>query len=331
MIANAPGLSTGQRDFFDREGYLVVDDVFDPARDFKLLTEELGNILNRIARRLLEAGDIEHYDSEESFGQRVLQVLRAPGAFPAQEFDISLPQRRSIDVDTPIYLGNGAFSILTHPILLDLVESIVGPEITSSPIQHIRVKTPLSLARNDNQWNGIPDENTLTTSAHQDIGVQSADADASEVLTVWMPLTDISAEMGCLGVWPRHHRGGILNHCPGNEGLAITPQALDENDFLPLPMRAGSVLLMTRYTPHRALPNLSDRVRWSMDLRYQPTGQINGRADFPDFVARSASNPESALADHNAWRDLWFDARARLAGQPIPSFNRWSADVPWCA
>ena len=143
MIANARGLSTGQRDFFDREGYLVVDDVFDPARDFKLLNEEHGNILNRIARRLLEAGDIKHYDSEESFGQRVLRVLRAPGVFPVQEFDISLP-KGSIDSDTPIYLGNGAFSILTHPILLDLVESIVGREITSSPVQHIRVKTPLS-------------------------------------------------------------------------------------------------------------------------------------------------------------------------------------------
>ncbi len=161
--------------------------------------------------------------------------------------------------------------------------------------------------------------------------MQTPDADASEVLTVWISITDASVEMGCLGVWPRRHRAGIFGHCPTDTGLTITPQSLAPEAFLPLPMRAGSVLLMSRYTPRKALPNLSDNVRWSMDLRYQPTGQVSGRAAFPDFVARSASDPDSALTDHNLWRDLWLDARARLAGEPAPTYHRWSSDAPWCA
>ena len=329
MISTRPYLNTDQREFFNREGYLVVEDVLDPARDFKLLAEEHGNILNHLGNRLLEAGDIGGYDPGVSFEQRILQVIGAPGPFPIQEFDFSLPQK-DIRADTPMYLGEGAFRILTHPILLDLVESIIGPEITVSPIQHLRIKTPINLAGDDGDWNGIP-QTTLTTPAHQDIGVQTPDADASEVLTVWMPITDATAEMGCLGVWPRRHRGGVLDHCPGDTGLKITSQSLDIDDSVALPMRAGSVLLMTRHTPHHALPNLSDTVRWSMDLRYQPTGQISGRAIFPDFVARSAADPDSALTDHNIWRELWLEARARLAGQPTPDYNRWSADAPWCA
>ncbi len=323
------GLSASQKDFFNREGYVVVEDVLDPARDFKLLVEEHGNILNRLATRHDEAGDIENYDPGASFEQRVLQFTRSIGDFPIQNFDICLPQK-VIDPDMPIYLGNGAFSILNHPLLLDLVESIIGGEITVSPIQHIRIKTPLSLSDHVDEWTGVP-LTSQTTVSHQDIGVQTPDADASEVLTVWIPLTDATAEMGCLGVWPRRHRGGVLNHCPTPGGLEIVPQLLDDNDFLPLPMRAGSILLMTRYTPHKALPNLSDKVRWSMDLRYQPTGKISGRAPFPEFVARTASGPSPALVDHNAWRERWLDARARLAGQPAPIYNRWRSDAPWCA
>ena len=329
MNATRLGLTADQKEFFDREGYLVVEDVLDPARDFELLAEEHGHILDALARCLLEAGDIEHYDPAQSFEQRVLQVIRGPDAFPIQDFDICLPQK-VIEADTHIYLGNGAFSILTHPLLLDLIESIIGAEITVSPIQHVRIKTPLALADHVDEWTGVPLA-SQTTVSHQDIGVQTPDADASEVITVWMPLTDATMEMGCLGVWPRRHRGGVLNHCPNEGGLEIAPELLDESNFLPLPMRAGSILLMTRFTPHKALPNLSDKVRWSMDLRYQPTGQLSGRAAFPDFVARSASDPESVLTDHEPWRELWLSARARLAGEPALSYNRWSSDAPWCA
>jgi phytanoyl-CoA hydroxylase len=329
MNATTPGLSADQKEFFDREGYLVVEDVLDPARDFRLLIKEHGTILNGLARARGEAGQLADFDPDAPFERRVLDFAQATGAFPIQNFDISLPQK-GISTKTPIYLGAGAFSVITHPELLDLVEAVIGPDITVSPVQHIRIKTPLDLDNDTGDWNGAP-QATLTTPAHQDIGVQTADADASEVLTVWMPITDASEEMGCLGVWPRRHRDGILDHCPGDEGLAITPRSLDLEDLVPVPMRAGSVLLMSRYTPHRALPNHSRKVRWSMDLRYQPSGQVSGRAAFPDFVARSRAHPESRLNNHRLWRDLWLESRDRLSGQPAPAYNRWSADAPWCA
>ncbi len=155
MNAIMSALSASQKDFFGREGYLVVEDVLDPARDLKLLMEEHGRILDRLARRLLDAGDIENYDLGATFGQRVLQVMRASAPFSIQAFDFSLPQK-DIQADTPIYLGNGAFSVLTHPLLLDLVESIIGPEITVSPVQHFRIKTPLSLGGADVESNGTP-------------------------------------------------------------------------------------------------------------------------------------------------------------------------------
>ena len=46
---------------------------------------------------------------------------------------------------------------------------------------------------------------------------------------------------------------------------------------------------------HSSLPNLSENIRWSLDLRYNPIGQPTGRAWFPGFIARSKSKPESEM------------------------------------
>jgi hypothetical protein len=66
---------------------------------------------------------------------------------------------------------------------------------------------------------------------------------------------------------------------------------------------------------------VSDDIRWSFDLRYQPIGQPTGRPAFPGFVARSRRYPESELRDWREWRQLWLDARARLAEGEDPTFN----------
>jgi hypothetical protein len=43
------------------------------------------------------------------------------------------------------------------------------------------------------------------------------------------------------------------------------------------------------------------------------------------------ANTDSVLRDPAAWARLWLDARARLAAQENPAFNRWKADVGVCA
>ena len=96
-------------------------------------------------------------------------------------------------------------------------------------------------------------------------------------------------------------------------------------------MRAGDVLFMHRRTVHSPLPNVSEEIRWSMDLRYQPDGQPRGRSAFPGFAARSRALPESELHDADAWLESWRETRDRLAAAADPAFNRWSSNDPACA
>lgn len=90
-----------------------------------------------------------------------------------------------------------------------------------------------------------------------------------------------------------------------------------------------------RMTEHASCPNLTDDIRWSFDLRYQPTGQPTGREVLPGFVARSSAEPETVLDDPAAWAELWWAARDRMAGGAVDLTIglRWSefSDHPVCA
>ena len=169
---------------------------------------------------------------------------------------------------------------------------------------------------------------------HQDGGVVTEDADETEMITVWFPLWDAPEEAGCLEVIPYSHRAGLQRHCPSptGGGPSLHEEALQREAAVALPMRRGDVLFMTRYTQHASLPNRSERMRWSFDLRYNPVGQPTGREVFPGFVARSRRHPESELRDARAWAQLWYDTRARMAAPDFVdfSYNRWTSDYPGC-
>jgi ectoine hydroxylase-related dioxygenase (phytanoyl-CoA dioxygenase family) len=166
---------------------------------------------------------------------------------------------------------------------------------------------------------------------HQDNGVILPEADESDILTVWLALTDATIENGCMQVMPGSHREGLKDHCPVDQ-LRIPDALLELEQAKPLPMKAGSALLMTARTVHSSMDNVSqDSVRISFDLRYQPIGQPTGRPSFPGFVARSSSRPEQVLNDPSRWARLWLDTREELARREDPSYNRWSADSPVCA
>ena len=100
---------------------------------------------------------------------------------------------------------------------------------------------------------------------------------------------------------------------------------------MPIHMKKGDVLLFSKKTVHSALPNLSDQIRWSFDLRYQPVGQPTGRDMFPGFIARSKEDPDAVLEDSSTWNQMWIKARDSLAKTEQFEFNRWDGNDIACA
>lgn len=328
VMTASRSVSEAQLGQFVREGYLVVRGLLDRTEDLQPIIDEYGQVLDGLVNDLVATGALAEDYAELPFAQRFMRVVAETGQTFAQHFDPALP-RAGVTTATPMWTGPAVFALLTNPRLLDVVESVIGPEITSNPVQHVRIKPPeLMVPPGD----GETQARVRATSWHQDNGVVTEEADDSEILTVWIPLTTATEAHGCLTVMPRSHRGDILTHCPGGtSGLEIPETILSRDGAVPLPMVPGDVLLIHRRTAHASLSNVSDEIRWSLDLRYNPTGQATGRSVHPEFVARSRKDPSSELRDPAAWRRSWENARACLADDTDVVYNRWNSDAPACA
>ena len=311
---------------FEEQGYVVVEDLLDPQRDLNPVLDDYAQALDEWASLLYEQGCLTQTYRALPFNQRFMRLIAESGQSWAQFFDISLPPT-GVTEDTPIRLTEAVFNMLSLPNLLDVVEQLIGPDILSNPIQHARIKPPERLISPETRGSLM-----TKTGWHQDQGVALPEADETNVLTVWFPMTDATIENGCLQVIPGSHRPDDLTlHCPGDFSVGPhIPEQFLGGPPVTLPMSKGSVLFMHRRTKHSSLSNLSDDIRWSFDLRYQPIDQPTGRPALPGFVVRSLSHPEQVLSDHKEWVRRWSEARHNLAEHEA-KFFRWSGDSPACA
>lgn len=317
-------LLTGrQMAFFEENGYLVVDDILGPDRVIAPIRREYAGIMDGLYDTWFAEGLVTARPETLDFDGKLIEAYRA-GCDWFQPMDISLPGDRIRD-DTPMHFGPAVFDLLTAPRLLDLAEDLIGPEITSTPIQHVRIKPPATELQADEIRAHV-----TSTDWHQDRGVALAEADDTTMITVWCAITDATPENGCLKVIPGGHRDGMKPHCPKKQ-TAIADGFIDESAAIPLPVRSGGVVILHPLIPHASLVNRTRALRWSFDIRYNRTGEPTGRAHFPEFVARSRANPENELRSWETWRDMWRTARADLSRVPHIDIHRWRVDSPLCA
>ncbi len=312
-------LSQAQIASFETDGVLVVEDVLTPAI-LSAIRAEYAALLDRLYDGWQAEGRVPE---AQGFDARLLAAYRA-GCDWFQPMDISLPGDR-IEADTPMHFGPAVFDMITAPRLRSTLECLIGGEITSNPIQHVRIKPPATdLRATENR------AHITATDWHQDRGVGLEEADKTEMITVWLAISDATVENGCLQAIPGAHRAGMLPHCPKTQ-TAIADGFVDQGAARPLPVKSGGAVIFHPLTPHASLTNRTAGFRWSFDIRFNRSGQPTGRAHFPDFIARSRANPAAELHDWRAWRGMWEDARARLAQAPHIDIHRWRSDAPFCA
>ncbi|MBH69180.1 MAG: hypothetical protein CMM58_12560 [Rhodospirillaceae bacterium] len=314
---------------FNNQGYFLAQGLLDPELDLGPIKTEYEQVLDKAVFDLKARDIIQDIYTDLPFGKRISQVLEDSDGELNKYLDITLPQK-GINPKTPMHCGPAIFNLMRNSKLLDAVEQFIGPEIYSNPTQHVRIKPPANyLARTSRILSEID-----TTVWHQDAGTGTSDADETNTLTVWISVTRASIENGCLMVAPKSHHNGLVLHCHdkrANYSRQSIPEKLIGPVRVPIETEPGDVLFLSKYTMHSSLPNMSENIRWSLDLRYNPIGQPTGRAWFPGFIARSQSEPESEMQDPYAWKMLWQKAREQLSLSPPSSFQRWSEDDPNCA
>lgn len=242
------GLTDEQRTRFDEDGYVVVEDIIDPHRHLDPIVADYAGRLDELVRDLVDAGELDPPEPGLSFGATLTWLYQQTRRDWSQHFDFSLPLRGDVRADEPCFFSSAVFALLRTPALLDAIESLIGPEIYSNPVQHVRLKPPQS---------SMPAEFVGAkglvgrTPWHQDASVVVEEADETDMVTVWLPVFDATVENGCLRVAPRSHRDGLLEHCPDPKGRYLSTSLFDAERAVPVPMRRGSALFMSKTTPRR--------------------------------------------------------------------------------
>ncbi|MES2461890.1 MAG: phytanoyl-CoA dioxygenase family protein [Armatimonadota bacterium] len=273
-IADAPtfgSLSPEQIAFYDSEGYLVLPDLLNGA-DMAPVRAAMMDKVSMIADALYDDGVIKDKREQSAFPYRLAELF---DGLSDKEF---LKYGRSWRDRLP-----GYFDLMANSKILDAVESLIGGELFANPVYNVRPKVP-KVAAGAVPW-------------HQDKSYWPG-ANANPVITVWIPLVDSTQENGCLQIWPRTHKTRVMSyHQEKVTGTGYTE--IDEEhlvkarrEAVSLPISAGSAILFNDRCVHMSTPNNSDHVRWSVDLRYQPTDQDPMPQHGAGFLARSRKSPD---------------------------------------
>jgi ectoine hydroxylase-related dioxygenase (phytanoyl-CoA dioxygenase family) len=137
-----------------------------------------------------------------------------------------------------------------HPVLQQVMKPLVGPHLLIHPKPVGRLI--------------FPNFERALTPAHQDFTAVAGD---EETFTAWLPLHDCPIEQGPLRVLDGSHRFG---HQPtaGQSGC-IPPGTERGAEWVGGEIHAGDLLLFSSLTVHEAAPNISSRLRISLDWRFQ--------------------------------------------------------------
>ena len=293
-----PGqLSSEQVSQFFDEGFLVVPKLFDRNELYPVM-EAINNSVDSMAKKLYNAGKIKDLAESAGFYERLMHLEK--------QF-----KGTAVLIIKEGLLPKAFCDLWSSEKLLNIIEQFIGPEIAGHPVWNLRAKTPV------NEQTTVP--------WHQDNAY--LDNDALQVLqpTAWIPLIDANRTNGCMQVVRRGHRlGKTATHtcCAGDtwyvdlaeEEIVKTFGVDMQKDVVTCEVPMGGALFISNCIPHRSLENYSDKVRWSLDLRWQRPDKPNGFYGLKESVLmRTAKDPKYVIR----WNEFANVDRTVLQNQAI--------------
>ena len=158
--------------------------------------------------------------------------------------------------------------LLYHEPLLDIAESLIGPNIQLFHDQ--------ALYKPARHGGAVP--------WHQDNGYWRCTP--ANLVSIWMALDDADEDNGCMNVIPGSHLENAPDHdravSEKGELPALLQANVDENRAAPVPLKAGYAMVHHCLMLHQTNPNRSQRRRRAMVIHYMPTGTRNGKGEVMD-------------------------------------------------
>ncbi|WP_266369266.1 phytanoyl-CoA dioxygenase family protein [Tellurirhabdus rosea] len=223
---------------YKQEGYVLLKGFF-PADEIAVILREAQQVFAYQIKRVL--GETVTPDDPEALEKAMFRLFKE-------------------DLPTFINCGKQAQHLMslhrlaTDPRLVNLMQE-VGLEFPTISVRPSMLINSPHVASREEYWK---------LGAHQDWRSSQGSLDS---VTIWFPLVNCGKELGALELAPRTHLLGLLEASEVDYYSKIKNDFPDE-DYLQPTFEVGDVLLFSAMLSHRSGTNSTDRLRWSMQLRY---------------------------------------------------------------
>lgn len=165
-------------------------------------------------------------------------------------------QKRGDELDTPHFRDSRLLDFLMEERVLDIVESLIGPDIGLWSSHFISKEAKVGRA----------------TPWHTDAAYWHGRFDVfTGIVTIWLALDATDRENGCMRVIPGTHRtenGEYIPVEPGDNTFDTELQGVDESRAVYFELEPGHYTLHDSRLIHGAKANTSDRRRAGYTMRY---------------------------------------------------------------
>lgn len=185
-----------------------------------------------------------------------------------------------------------AFELATMPSVLDVVESMIGPNILLYNTTYI-IKEP---------------QTPSFVSWHQDLTYWGLSHD--DQVTMWLALSPATMESGCMRFIPGSHHHGMHQHQETTDDNNVLLQGqtvsnIDEGQAKFCPLHSGEASFHHGWTLHASMANESDDRRIGLNVQYLATHVRQTKHDLDTaMLVRGVDEYKHFEADKGATTDL---------------------------
>ena len=269
---------------FQENGYLHVKSVV-PDEVLNNIQKPINNWVERLIRRWKKAGLISSDFSDLPFDMRLYKAWQAAKQPPYKEYITKELESREV------------FDFLRNQIFVNIAQDLMnGENILALAGYACRPKLPNKDFPLDTPW-------------HQDAQcAMYTGNNKATFVTMWVPFVDVSEANSCLQVSEATHKNTDVFEDAKNGSVhySIDPKHYEKfSNLKAISMKRGDVLCLHPLLPHRALPNPSDRMRWSMDIRYEKMSSPIPPTPKRGFVCAHEDASVVETSYEEAFRNIW--------------------------
>lgn len=289
------------------EGYILIRDAIEEPY-LNAVRSIISERVDELAQQAYADGKLSSLHKDEPFGRRYAAMCEEMG------------QPSGGKMFTPGEMcAKPLYELYSHKAIQEVLEIIIGPEVTLHGISLFRTKLP---DKSETHFPWHQDSQYYNTDRDAVINGQRVATEEMKVVTTWVPLVDTTLDNGCLWVIPGSHHWGFLESSRNNGPVRLS----DEKELekrgtpTPLPMKCGDVVFFTNLTIHGSKENLTQEVRWSHDFRLHAS--VDTSMPEPERIATGYFNDKS--------RRYGVEPLTVLSKQGIPSWEEWQQATAEC-